>query len=435
MIKKSTKNISKTIITTFILFSILLSAPVLGLLTADIFPVKAEEDDLYDELKRLEEELARIKREKVDLDTKIEGEKDLQGSLSAQIYSLTNSIAKLQLDIEEKEIDIEKKETEIKILEEEITEARQQIGHIGGDVSELEDTANDIIKTIYVESKTNSIIDILLASDAGQSFMSQIQYHTALGTHDQNTLEELQHEQKILEEQKKSMENDKLEIEKLAEQIKKQKELLEKDREQLSAQKSQKNNLLANSKVAAAYYGSMYDNLTDEEMKKEAELDYVLQQIVLSATKPKGYAVKGQIIAVEGNNGCSTGPHTHFGLAIDVGDYINDSDWVNPCSYFPYAVFNWGVCSGNNEISYPYHSPLYSFRGYLWYHKGIDFVAGSNKYVYASHDGYYFEENAPCSNSWCSVGCKGPINPCVKVCEDLTCKTGKVSIYCHVNFL
>ncbi len=413
----------------------LVTASLLGSYLSHSMSVSAADEDLYEELERLEKELKDIKDQKVELDEKIANEKNLQSSLTYQIYNLSNSIAQLELDIKEKELDIEKKETEIKILEEDITEARHLIESISKDVTQLQNTANDIIATIYIESKTNNMIDILLTSEASQSFVSQIQYHTALGTHDQESLERLQSEKDILEEEKQKLEENKIEIEKLAEQIRIQKETLEKDRENLTAQKAQKNQYLANSQVAAAYYGSQYDNLTDEEMKKEAEMDYILQQIVLSATKPKGFAVKGQIIASEGNNGCSTGPHTHFGMAIDVGDYIDSNDWVNPCSYLPYHSFWYGECGGSGEISYPYKDPFYSSRGYTWYHKGIDFVAGSNKYVYAAHDGYYFEENASCSNSWCSVGCKGPTNPCVKVCEDVECKTGKVSIYCHVNFL
>lgn len=413
---------------------LLISAPVLGIYTSLSNPIYAS-DDLYEELKRLEEELARIKREKVDLENKMNQEKSTQSSLTAQIYQLSNSIASLELDIAEKETDILKKETEIKILEEDITEARHQIKGIESDVEELEETASDIIKTIYIDSKTNSVIDILLTSEQSKSFVSQVQYHTALGNQEQNILEELQDEKDSLEEQKQKMEDDKLEIEKLAEQIRIQKEELEKDKEQMSAQVAQKNRLLQDSRIAATYYGQQHSSLTDEEMKKEAEMDYILQQIVLSATKPKGYAVREQIVAVQGNNGCSTGPHTHFGMAFNVGDSIDSWDWVNPCSHLPSRNFWWGTCGGSGEHRYPYNDPFYSSRGYSWYHMGLDLIAGPDKYVRASHDGYFFEETSSCSSSWCRYGCSTPIQTCVKICEALDCKTGWVSIYCHVNFL
>jgi hypothetical protein len=282
--------------------------------------------------------------------------------------------------------------------------------------------------TIYIESKTNSAIDILLTSDETKSFVSQIQYHTALGTYDQNALMNLQSEKQTLENQKQKLEDDKLEIETLTEQIKIQKENLEKDKENLSAQKVQKNQFLQNSQVAAEYYKSQYDNLTDEEIKKEAQLDYILQQLIDSATKPKGYVVKGQKIAVQASNGCSTGPHTHLGLAVD-------GVWSNPCSYLTYYNFTWIECGGDGSIRYPYNGTFYMSQYYKSYHQALDLVAGSDKYVYASHDGYFFEENAPCSNSWCRVGCKTSTNPCAKVCEDISCKKGKTTIYCHVNFL
>ncbi|MBU0976368.1 MAG: hypothetical protein ABIE03_03535 [Patescibacteria group bacterium] len=419
----------KQLTTIFSFLVILALIPILGFVFSSFGGVNATNDDLYDQLEQLEKELAEIKQQKIDLDSKISAEKQLQNSLASQIYVLENSIAELKLDIKEKEIDIKKMETEIKILEEEITEARLLMEGIEGDVTELQLVANDIISTIYIDEKTNTLIDKLLTADKSEDFLSQIQYHTALGAYDQNALANLITQKTVLEEEKQKLEDDKLEVEKLAEQITKQKELLEKDKEQLASQASQKSQMLQDSQVAAAYYGDQYANLSDAEKKKEAELDYILQQIVNSATKPKGYVVKGQVIATEGNNGCSTGPHTHFGFAI------GRDNWVNPCSYLPYEQFNWGICSGSGAIRYPYDNPFYSSRGYTWYHQALDLIAGPSKYVKASHKGYYFEETPSCSNSWCSVGCTGPINPCIKVCEDVNCQTGKISIYCHVNFL
>ena len=194
--------LQKLIASILILIS-LICAPLLGLYLSPLNEVSAADEDLYDELDRLEKELADIKRQKVELDEKIANEKNLQNSLSYQIYQIANSISQLELDIKEKEIDIEKKETEIKILEEDITEARHLIESISKDVTQLQNTANDIIATIYIESKTNNMIDILLTSDASQSFVSQIQYHTALGTHDNELLFKLQDEKDTLEEHKK----------------------------------------------------------------------------------------------------------------------------------------------------------------------------------------------------------------------------------------
>lgn len=433
MQKHTLHKITKKLFVSFILCVLAFGAVYAGYTSSQHEVVHA--DDLEDELEQLQEELEKIQQEKQAAEQALNSEKAKQGSLTSQINILSAEIKQKELEIKEKKTDIRKKETEIKILEEEITDARQQIEGLEGKVDDLELAAAEIVKTIYVETKTNSFIDMLIKSDQTQSFISQIQYHTALGRYDQNTLSELHDEKDLLEENKAILEDDKLEIEKLAEQIKKQKEDLEKDTEQLNGQIAYKNQLLQNSRVAAMYYGEIYDNLTDEQKRKEAELDYILQQIVGSATKPKGYVVKGQVIATEGNNGCSTGPHTHFGLAIDVGTYIDSDDWVNPCSYLPYRSFWYGSCGGNGQIRYPYNDPFYSSRGYSWYHKALDLYAGPDKYVRAAHNGYYFEEAPPCSNSWCSVGCKSPTNPCVKVCESVDCKSGKVSIYCHVNFL
>lgn len=419
------KRLVLTVFFITIMLSLTLFSIYLGRSTSDGSEVSAS-DDLYDELERLEEELAEIGRQKRDLEQQIENEEDYQNELSAQIYNLSNSISQLELDIKEIELDVEHKETEIKILEEEITEAELQIAGIEKDVNVLEETAEDIVRNIYVESRTNSMIDLFLASKDSKSFMSQLQYHTSIGEHDQNTLQKLQKDKQIIQEQRDKMAENKVEVEKLAEQIRIQKEQLEKDQEQLAAQKSQKNRLLQDSEIAEAYYDDQYNRLSDEEKKTLAELDYVLQQLVNTPTKPKGYVVKGQVIATEASNGCSTGAHTHYAL-------LYNGVWSDPCRYLPYKS---GLCGSGNMLGWPYNGPFWMSRGFTkGGHEALDLYKGWGSQVVASHNGYFFEETSSCSNSWCTYGCSTPYNTCAKVCENANCQGGKVTLYCHVNFL
>lgn len=405
------------------------------------------EAELQEELERLQRELEEIQRQKQQAQNALNTERSKQTSLTTQISILAAEIAEKELEIKEVETEILKNETQIKILEEEVTDTQKTIENLEVKVKQLEEAAAEILKAIYIDSKTNSFIDILLQSQESESFISQIQYHTALGTHDQNTLSELQQDRSQLEEEKSKLEADKLETEKLAEIVSQQKEDLEKQKESLNSQIAQKNKLLQDSRMAASYYGNQYNNLTDDQKKKEAEMDYIIQQIANSASKPKGYVVKGQVIATEASNGCSTGPHTHFAVAInDSNAYIASSEWINPCTYanyqLPYYSFGWGACGSgstndgdDSRPRYPYAGTFYSSRGFSWYHMALDLYSGYGKPVYAAHDGYYFEEPGSCSNSWCSVGCKSATNPCVKVCKNYDCRNGEVSIYCHVNFL
>jgi len=405
------------------------------------------EAELQEELERLQRELEEIQRQKQQAQNALNAEKNKQGSLTSQISILAAEIAEKEIEIKEVETEILKNETQIKILEEEITDTQKSIENLEKKVSELEAAASEILKAIYIDSKTHSFIDILLDSEESESFISQVQYHTALGTHDQNTLAELQQDRTQLEEAKIKLESDKLETEKLAEMVSQQKEDLEKQKESLNSQIAQKNKLLQDSKIASSYYGQEYNNLSDDQKRKEAEMDYIIQLLANTSTKPKGYVVKGQAIATEASNGCSTGPDTHFGIALnDANPYISSEEWVDPCTYatyrLPYYGFGWGSCGSgstndadDSKPRYPYAGTFYSSRGYSWYHKALDLYAGYGRTVYAAHDGYYFEEPGSCSNSWCSVGCKSATNPCVKVCKNYDCTNGPVSIYCHVNFL
>ncbi|MDD3648235.1 MAG: hypothetical protein PHS44_07120, partial [Candidatus Dojkabacteria bacterium] len=106
----------------------------------------------------------------------------------------------------------------------------------------------------------------------------------------------------------------------------------------------------------------------------------------------------------------------------------------NPCNYLKYRAGH--LCSGNSSIDWPYTGTSFYITQYFHSnHEALDLVKGYGSSIVASHDGYYFEETPSCSNSWCSVGCKTPTNPCVKVCQKADCSSGKVTIYCHVNFL
>ncbi|MDD3648137.1 MAG: hypothetical protein PHS44_06605 [Candidatus Dojkabacteria bacterium] len=367
----------------FLGFLIIISIiPIVGFLYSNFSLVNANNDDLYEQLEQLEKELAEIKQQKIDLDSKISAEEQLQGSLTNQIQILENSIAELKLNIKEKEIDIRKKETEIKILEEEITETRLLVEGVEKDVDELQLVANDIISTIYIDEKTNTIVDKLLTADKSEDFLSQIEYHTSLGAYDQNALSNLIAQKTLLEDEKQLLEDDKLEAEKLAEQVIKQKELLEKDKEQLASQAEQKNKMLQDSQLAAIYYGNLYASLTDEEKKMHAQLDMILQQLLNSATKPKGYVMKGQVIATEASNGCSTGSHTHYA-------YNLNGSWVNPCNYLKYRAGH--LCSGNSSIDWPYTGTSFYITQYFHSnHEALNLVKDYGSSIVASHDGSYF---------------------------------------------
>ncbi len=443
MIKKSNIKIFKKLFFLTVIFSIIFISPFfIKISNLNGNSIEASSDDLYEELERLKKELAQIEKDKQDLNSRIDSEKSLQNSLSAQIYNLNNSIAELELNIKEKEVDIEKKDTEIKILEEEITEAKQQIDNIGKDVSELEDTANDIIKTIYVESKTNSMIDLLLTSEASKSFMSQLQYHTAIGSNDQKTLEELEHEKEILEEQREAMEEDKLEVEQLTEQIKKQKELLEKDREQLSAQRIQKNRLYSQSQENIESYSSLLDNLSDEEKINLAHQARLQQELfnqfgeIISGQ----YVVKGTIIGKEGQTGYAFGEHLHFTITKDGLRYWGElSPYCaaygcnpNPCNYLPAGVGGCGISGSPLEWPmrgcYYYTSPWgpRCLGGHCSFHDAIDLSycwsqKYTNDYIYAVHDGWV-------QYGTMSDGCKYAI-----ICENHNCNIGYKSGYFHLE--
>ncbi len=349
-------------------------------------------DDLYERLEELEEELATIRKQKQNLSENIKSEENLQDELSSEIAKLSNNISTLELNIKEKKAKIKKKETEIKILEEEITDARHLIRDIESDMNVLEETTDDILRSIYIDTKTNSTIDIFIKSGDSKSFISELQYHTALGKYDQNALQNLQKEKRILKEQKSKLEDNKLEIEKLAEQIKIEKRSLEKDKEQIALQRGQKHSLLAQSEQNEQSYENTLANLTDEEKRYISEQLRVKQQLFNQIGQlPNGAPVKkGDVIGQQGCTGYCLGPHLHFFTDMKHNGGLTD----NPCHYLPGGVVS-GCGTSNPTIAWPMKGTFYLTSGYGWrwgrFHDAIDIAYSfsySPKYIYAAHSGY-----------------------------------------------
>lgn len=408
--------------------------------------VNAEDsvEDLQKQLDDLKKQLADIQKQQQDLQGLIDSEEQIQGDLSSQVIHLDNQISSYELKIQEKEVDIEAKETEIKILEQQITENNQQTEKLQTDINELEVSAESIITSIYIDSKTNSLLDILLTSSESKSFVSQIQYHLAIGESERSSLEKLQENRLELEKLTESLAETKLQVEKIAESIKEEKLDLEKYESQLSEQRNIKNGLLAESQQKVQVYQIDLSQLSDEEKQKNADINLLQQKLFESiGTIPSGEYVKaGTIIGMEGNTGCTSDPggfHTHYFAAEN-----NISQ--NPCYLLPSGIIGGCGTQDSKFPNWPYTGSFMVSQWYAGWHQALDiayYSSSSSKYVYASHDGWLLRdtEKPPyaCDPSWCNssslgfpVSCKGPANYVI-ICENKDCTQGLKTGYWHLK--
>lgn len=420
------------------LFTLIVTIAVLFIQSPITTSGQVSQDDLQDELSAIEQELADIQARINDVNSAIASEESKQTDLSNDVNYLGQLITQTELEIRQKELDIQKKETEVKILERELNDLEIQLASLEIHIAKLEDTANEIVNSIYVETKSSSFIDILLSSDKSTDFLSSFTYHTSLAESDQATLEELTAKRDEVLEYRNDIQEKTEEQKKIAYAIQLQQDDLERAKEELTQQQLDKTYLLNNSYITVDSYEGQLGSLTQEQQEALAQRNLVLQQIQQTIGVGNGqYVAKGTWIAKEGNTGCGTGNHGHIVV-------LNNNQIVNPCSVFPTAN-NW--CGTENaSLDWPMRNDLTWFvtGGYNAYHQAVDVsYSGSSdgKYFVAPFAGYVHHVQSACDVSWCNqdvlgipgVTCNTPNANGAVLCENQDCSQGWQIGFWHVE--
>ena len=307
-------------------------------------------------------------RKQEELRRKIADAQAKEKSLSSEIAYLDNQISLTTLQIEETE-------TRLTQLSGDIDKVSGQLESTKQDLDYTQGVADTRVRTIYKQSYVGSF-GAFLGSDNFNDFLVRQKYTEVVRSQD---LELLQ----TLEDLKKDYTNQKIDLEDKKSKEQALKSELDKRKADLASQQGSKRYILGATQ--------------NDEKNYQGFLAQVQSEIASIARALGGGGVnlgpvkRGDVIAFQGNTGCSTGTHLHFGL------YING------------AATNARPYLDSGQLRWPENSPTVTQwygENYWWYmnnfgmpgHNGIDMTAGYGAPILAAGDGtaYFSTDSSAC---------------------------------------
>ena len=282
----------------------------------------------------LTEQHGNLQKNQISIQKQIANEEYQQLSLQEKISYTENQITQTENEIKILEVEIAAHNIEIKLLEGAIAEMEDNVSLLSQEITQLKNSVNRRISESYKYSFVRPI-ELFLDIKNLSTVIRKSKYLVITRSQDKQYLEEyskkvlgIKIEEKILAEKKGELQTARNEMDG-------EKVLLAESKENLSAQKTERESLLAQSKAKAAQLLAEMAQNKILQGQLDAQIA-VLRNANIGTMVKKGPVGKGVFIGTldkgRGFCGFSTGPHLHFGIsstATGQGFYANVPVWEN----------------------------------------------------------------------------------------------------------